>query len=64
VRAKGSDCSEGTVGTLGKGNRYRKALADNGIAEHWFTKHDNLDTNPSRNTGLAPDVRTGYGHEM
>jgi len=28
---------------LGKGNRYRKALAGNGIVKEWFTRHDSLD---------------------
>lgn len=31
---------------LGKGNRYRKALAGNGIVKDWFTKHDSLEITP------------------
>jgi site-specific recombinase XerC len=33
---------EGTVIVLGKGNRYRKALAANGMVKDWFMKHDSL----------------------
>jgi site-specific recombinase XerD len=31
------------VVVLGKGNRYRKALAGNSIIQEWFSKHDNLE---------------------
>jgi len=36
----------GTVIVLGKGNRFRKALAGNGIVKDWFNKHDSLETTP------------------
>jgi integrase len=42
VKAKDFDWQEGTVVILGKGNRYRKALAGNSIVKDWFTKHDSL----------------------
>lgn len=42
VQAKDFNWEEGTVTILGKGNRYRKALAGNGVVREWFTKHDNL----------------------
>ena len=42
VKAVDFNWEEGTVVVLGKGNRYRKALAGNGIVWDWFTKHDNL----------------------
>ncbi|MFC2072472.1 tyrosine-type recombinase/integrase [Chloroflexota bacterium] len=42
VKAKAFNWEEGTVVILGKGNRYRKALAGNGIVRDWFTKHDSL----------------------
>ena len=42
VKAKDFDWTEGTVTVLGKGNRYRKALAGNGAVKDWFTKHDDL----------------------
>ena len=44
ARVKASDFNwdEGTVTILGKGNRFRKALAGNGIVKEWFTKHDSL----------------------
>jgi integrase/recombinase XerC/integrase/recombinase XerD len=43
VRAKDFDWDEGTVVILGKGNRYRKALAGNGVVREWFTQHDSLE---------------------
>jgi len=30
---------EGTVVVLGKGNRYRKCLAGNGLVKSWFNEH-------------------------
>ena len=42
VKAKDFNWTEGTVVVLGKGNRYRKALAGNDIVREWFTKHDSL----------------------
>jgi site-specific recombinase XerD len=33
---------EGTVIVLGKGNRYRKTLAGNGIVQQWFSDHDSF----------------------
>jgi site-specific recombinase XerD len=42
VKAKDFSWGEGTVVILGKGNRYRKALAGNSIVKDWFTKHDSL----------------------
>jgi len=47
VTASDFNWDEGTVVVLGKGNRYRKALAGNGIVREWFTKHDSM--------GLAPN---------
>jgi len=46
VKAKDFDWNEGTVIVLGKGNRYRKALAGNGIVKDWLTKHDSLGITP------------------
>jgi integrase/recombinase XerC/integrase/recombinase XerD len=43
VKAKDFNWEEGTVIVLGKGNRYRKALAGNGIVRDWFTNHDSLE---------------------
>jgi site-specific recombinase XerD len=42
VKAKDFDWQEGTVIVLGKGNRYRKALAGNGIVREWFSEHDSF----------------------
>ena len=43
VKASDFNWNDGTVIVLGKGNRFRKALAGNGIVKEWFTKHDSLD---------------------
>ncbi|HEY32326.1 MAG TPA: phage integrase family protein [Dehalococcoidia bacterium] len=43
VKASDFDWDEGTVITLGKGNRYRKALAGNGLVREWFQNHDSLE---------------------
>ena len=42
VKASDFNWEEGTVIVLGKGNRYRKALAGNGMVRDWFIKHDGL----------------------
>jgi len=42
VRAKDFDWEEEVVIVLGKGNRYRKALAGNGIVKDWFSEHDSF----------------------
>jgi site-specific recombinase XerD len=34
---------EGTVVVLGKGNRYRKCLAVNGIIRQWFSTHESFE---------------------
>ncbi len=41
--SKDFNWEEGTVVILGKGNRYRKALAGNGIVRDWFAKHNSLE---------------------
>ena len=40
VRPNDFDWDEGTVIVLGKGNRYRKALAGNGVVRQWFSGQD------------------------
>jgi len=45
VMAKDFNWEEETVVVLGKGNRFRKALAGNGIVKEWFTNHDSLGLN-------------------
>ena len=47
VKAQDFNWDEGTVIVLGKGNRYRKALAGNGIVKAWFTIHDSFEMNSS-----------------
>jgi site-specific recombinase XerD len=37
---------DGTVIILGKGNRYRKALAGNGMVREWFRSHDSFEISP------------------
>jgi len=46
VKDKDFNWEEGTVVILGKGNRYRKALAGNSIVREWFSKHDSLEITP------------------
>ena len=46
VKAKDFNWEEGTVVILGKGNRFRKALAGNGIVREWFSNHDSLNITP------------------
>ena len=43
IRAKDFNWSEGTAIVLGKGNKYRKAIAGNGIVKTWFEHHDSLE---------------------
>jgi integrase/recombinase XerC len=43
VKAKDFDWTKGTVTILGKGNRYRKALAGNGLVKKWFNEHDSFE---------------------
>ena len=43
IRASDFNWHEGTVIVLGKGNRYRKALAGNGIVRQWFSAHDSFE---------------------
>jgi len=39
IKACDFNWEEGTVIVLGKGNRYRKCLAGNGLIRQWFSKH-------------------------
>jgi integrase/recombinase XerC/integrase/recombinase XerD len=43
VRAKDFNWHEGTIIVLGRGNRYRKALAGNGVVRQWFSEHDSFE---------------------
>ena len=45
VRAKDFNWEEGTAIVLGKGNKYRKAIAGNGIVKTWFEHHDSFERN-------------------
>jgi site-specific recombinase XerD len=46
VKASDFNWEEGTVIVLGKGNKYRKALAGNGLVRQWFGGHDSFDISP------------------
>jgi len=46
VKEKDFNWSEGTVTVLGKGNKYRKALAGNGEVREWFSNHHTLEVLP------------------
>jgi len=43
VRANDFNWEEGTVIVLGKGNKYRKAIAGNSIVKDWFNNHDSFE---------------------
>lgn len=43
VKAGDFNWKEGTVVVLGKGNRYRKCLAGNGLVRQWFNEHESLE---------------------
>ena len=42
VRTSDFNWEEGTVIVLGKGNKYRKCLAGNGVVRQWFSKNDSF----------------------
>ena len=54
VTVKDFNWDEGTVIVLGKGNRYRKALAGNGVVREWFSRHDSLEI---AKTGITTMLR-------
>ena len=43
IKANDFDWEEGTVVVLGKGNRFRKCLAGNGLIRQWFREHDSFE---------------------
>jgi len=43
VKTQDFNWDEGTVIVLGKGNKYRKALAGNGLVKEWFSKHNTFE---------------------
>jgi len=47
TNAKASDFNwnEDTLIILEKGNKYRKALAGNGMVKQWFSEHDSFEMN-------------------
>ena len=47
IKAEDFNWEEGTVVILGKGNKYRKALAGNGIVQQWFQNHDSFEISRS-----------------
>ena len=47
IRAADFNWDEGTVTVLGKGNKYRKAIAGNGEVRAWFTSHDSFELDAS-----------------
>ncbi len=46
VKASDFNWDEGTVIVLGKGNKFRKCLAGNGIVKQWFSQHDSFEITP------------------
>jgi site-specific recombinase XerC len=47
VETNDFNLSEGTVIVLGKGNRYRKCLAGNGLVHEWFARHETFEISKS-----------------
>ena len=47
IKAQDFDWNKSTVIVLGKGNKYRKALAGNGEVKQWFNEHDSFRLNAS-----------------
>lgn len=43
VKASDFDWENGTIVVLGKGNRYRKCLAGNGLVRQWFSEHHSFE---------------------
>ncbi|MFH1381540.1 MAG: tyrosine-type recombinase/integrase [Chloroflexota bacterium] len=43
LKATDFNWTEGTVMVLGKGNRFRKCLAENGLVKQWFSQHDTFE---------------------
>jgi site-specific recombinase XerD len=43
INVKAGDFDDGTVIVLGKGNKYRKCLAGNGLVREWFSHHDSFE---------------------
>ncbi|MFC1907684.1 tyrosine-type recombinase/integrase [Chloroflexota bacterium] len=43
VQANDFNWEEGTVVVLGKGNKFRKCLAGNGVVKQWFSEHDSFE---------------------
>ncbi|HEY51175.1 MAG TPA: phage integrase family protein [Dehalococcoidia bacterium] len=43
VKASDFNWDDGTVIVLGKGNKFRKCLAGNGVVKQWFSKNDSFE---------------------
>jgi site-specific recombinase XerD len=61
IKAGDFDWREGTVIVLGKGNRYRKCLAGNGIVEVWFREHSSLNITKGGVQTMLKRLKVGSG---
>jgi len=61
VKANDFNWDEGTVVVLGKGNRYRKCLAGNGLIKQWFTKHDSFEITKGGAQTMLKRLKTESG---
>jgi len=61
VRAMDFNWQEGTVVVLGKGNRYRKALAGNGTVREWFSTHDSFEINKGGAQTMLKNLKAETG---
>jgi integrase/recombinase XerD len=61
VKSTDFNWDEGTVIVLGKGNRYRKALAGNGTVKKWFDEHDTFELVKSGAQTILQRLKTVSG---
>jgi site-specific recombinase XerD len=61
IGAKDFNWEEGTVVVLGKGNRYRKCLAGNGVVREWFKSHDSFEINKGGTQSMLKRLKADTG---
>ena len=61
IKAGDFNWEEGTVIVLGKGNRYRKCLAGNGLIRQWFSKNDSFEVSKNGAQTMLRRLRVESG---
>ena len=61
VKAQNFNWSEETVTVLGKGNKYRKALAGNSLVRAWFQNHDSFEISRAGIVTMLKRLSKGTG---